>query len=137
MFGVLLVQLIALCSSAAIQIHVDKPVDVDNGMSPASIHSDINNNRDEVLLSVIDQPKHDNVVPLTIVMDDDFSKLKQLPSEIDQPTIGAHKSKVTYALDILNDKLPEGLEKCYRNMSVEVLESNVYSPASYGDKLCG
>lgn len=47
------------------------------------------------------------------------------------------KVKDYYALDMINERLPGQLASCYGNMTSEVLEEGVYSPAAYGDRLCG
>ncbi|XP_067942510.1 uncharacterized protein [Watersipora subatra] len=72
----------------------------------------------------------DKIVPLEIVVDEDFTGWKQLSEE-------EEATSPTYALEILNKNLPEELATCYRNMTKEKLESDVHSPAEYGDRMCG
>lgn len=89
----------------------------------------------------------DRVVPLEIVVDDDFTERKQVLANSRQietvdNSIGlshVHVETIVsgYALDILEEKLPEPLAECYINMTNEVMESGTHSPAAYGDKLCG
>jgi len=79
--------------------------------------------------------KYEDILPLEINLED-ISEWRKVLVKFESRSEETVEGK-NFALPILNERLPKSLVKCYKNVTNSKLEQGVYSPAEYGDRLCG